>query len=78
MVAPLDQGAWMGQDRTVVVTGGGKNLYRISEYDGWFFASQLSVGLISTTSTKIGRTRSLEDALDLIKSHSGRGIEEIR
>lgn len=68
----------MGQDRTVVVTGGGKNLYRISEYDGWFFASQLSVGLISTTSTKIGRTRSLEDALDLIKSHSGRGIEEIR
>ena len=53
--------------------GGGKNLYNISEYDGWFYAYQGD----GWFSNEIGKTRNLKDALDLIKSHSGKEIEEI-
>ncbi len=67
----------MSNDKRVVVKGGGKNLYKVSEYDGWFYAYKVNVGFISDSSTSIGKTRSLKDALDLIKSHSGREIEEI-
>ncbi|AXQ27334.1 hypothetical protein D0B54_00910 [Solimonas sp. K1W22B-7] len=67
----------MSKDRRVVVTGGGKNLYRISEYGGWFHAYKVDVGLISNSSNSIGKARSLEDAIVLIKSHSGEEIQEI-
>ncbi|MBX7136288.1 MAG: hypothetical protein K1X67_26765 [Fimbriimonadaceae bacterium] len=67
----------MGNDKRVVVKGGGKNLYRISEYGGWFYVYHVDVGFLSSTKTEIGKARSQVDALDLIKSHSGREIQEV-
>ena len=67
----------MGQDRKVVVKGGRKNLYRISEINGWFHAYQTDVGFLFDSNNNIGKARSLTDALDLIKSHSGMEIKEI-
>lgn len=65
------------QHRRVVVKGDGKTLYRISEYGGWFYAYQVDVGFISNDNNSIGKARSLGDALELIKSHSGREIRQI-
>jgi hypothetical protein len=67
----------MSKNKRVVVKGGGKNLYKLSEYDGWFHVYQVDVGFISDTNNSIGKTRSLADALDLIKSHSGKDIQKI-
>jgi len=67
----------MANDRKVVVEGGGANLYRISESNGWFYAYKVDVGFFSDSNRSIGRARSLKDALDLIKSHSGKEIKEI-
>ena len=66
----------MSNDKRVVVKGEGKNLYKISEYSGWFHVYHVDVGFISSSNTRIGKTRSTEGALDLIKSHSGRAIQE--
>lgn len=63
--------------RTVVVQGGGANLYEVSDYDGTFYAYKVDVGFISDTRRDIGKTRSLEDALALVRSHSGKQIKEI-
>ena len=63
--------------RRVVVKGGGANLYYISEYAGRFYVTQRKVGLITDTNIDIGKTRTLDDALSLIRSHSGRGIDSI-
>lgn len=54
----------MGNDKRVVVKGGGKNLYKVSEYDGWFHAYKIDVGFISNSSNSIGKTRNRKDALD--------------
>lgn len=70
-------GITMSKDRRVVVKGGGDNLYKISESGGWFYAYHVDVGFISNSNTNIGKTRSLTDAIDLIKSHSGREIQEM-
>ncbi len=67
----------MPSDRRVVVSGRGKNLYKISEYKDWFYAYQVEVGFFSNSDRGIGRARTLADALELIKLHSGREIEEI-
>ena len=67
----------MSNHKRVVVRGGGKNLYKVAEYDGWFYVYKVDVGFISDSSASIGKTRSLKDALDLIKSHSGKEIKEI-
>lgn len=66
------------KERAVTVTGGGKNLYKVSEYSGKFGVYHASVKLFSTNLTKIGETRSLEDALTLIRSHSGRSIDQVK
>lgn len=63
------------KDRQVVVQGGGANLYKISEYNGKFTAYKVNTGFGSNNN--IGEARSLEDALALIKLHSGREIKEI-
>lgn len=68
----------MSKDKRVVVRGGGKNLYKISEYAGWFHVYHVEVWPISNSDRSIGKTRSHRDALDLIRSHSGRDIQEIR
>ena len=67
----------MSNDKRVVVKGSGKNLYKISEYDGWFHVYHVDVGFISNSNSSLGKTRSQGDALDLIKSHSGKDIQEI-
>jgi len=67
----------MSKDKRVVVKGGGKNLYKISEYNGWFHAYRVDVGFISNSNSSIGKAKSLGDALELIKSHSGAEIQEI-
>jgi len=63
--------------RRVVVKGGGANLYYISDSGGTFYVTHKRVGLILDDNIDIGKTRSLDDALSLIRSHSGRGIESI-
>ena len=55
--------------KKVVVKGGGSNLYYISESSGTIY--------VYKGSTQIGKTKTMEDALALIKSHSGKGIESI-
>lgn len=67
----------MSNDKRVVVKGGGENLYKISEYGGWFHVYHVDVGFLSNSNNSIGKTRSHGDALDLIKSHSGQDIQEI-
>lgn len=66
----------MANVKRVVVRGGGKNLYEISESGGWFYAYQITVKLFNTN-TDVGKARSFADALHLIRAHSGREIEKI-
>lgn len=62
----------------VVVEGGGDNLYEVLEVAGRFMAYKVSVNLfLPNTRGSIGAARSLEGALSLIRSHSGKGIKSI-
>lgn len=62
----------------VVVEGGGENLYEVLEADGRFMTYKVSVNLLlPNTRSSIGVARSLEGALLLIRSHSGKGIKSI-
>lgn len=63
--------------RRVVVKGGGENLYYIKEYDGRFYVTQKKVGIVFDSNKDIGKTRTLDDAISLIRSHSGRSIDSI-
>ena len=63
--------------KRVVVTGGGKNLYRISIYNGKYTVSQVDVSPIFNDYNIIGEARSMEDALSIIKAHSGQSIKKI-
>ena len=64
-------------EKKVVVQGGGKNLFKVSHYDGTYYVYQVIAGFISNDNNLIGKTRSLEDALTLIRSYAGRDIEKI-
>ncbi len=64
--------------RSVVVQGGGEDLYEIDDSGGTYYTYKVKVGFISNSRQDIGKARSLEDALALIKSHSGREIKEIK
>ena len=59
--------------KKVVVKGGGNNLYYISESSGTIYVYQSG----GWNDTSIGTVKSMEDALALIRSHSGRDIESI-
>ena len=63
--------------KRVVVEGGGNNLYQISEYNGDFVAYYVDVGFITNSYKNIGETRSFENAIVLIKVHSGKEIKKI-
>lgn len=67
----------MSNEKRVVVKGGGSNLYKITESGGWFYVFHVDVGFLSTSNKSIGKARDQAAALDLIKSHSGREIQEI-
>jgi hypothetical protein len=58
--------------RTVRVRGG--ECYTVGEYNGYYYVKR---GLGHYSSTDIGKARSLDDALALIKAHSGKQIESI-
>lgn len=61
---------------TVVVEGGGSNLYEIKEDAGHFKAYHIIVNLLLPNSKKnVGSARSFEGALSLIRSHSGKDIK---
>jgi hypothetical protein len=61
----------------VVVEGGGANLYEISDSGGRYYSYHVRVHLLSNDRNSIGSATSLDDALALIKSHSGRRIKSI-
>lgn len=63
--------------KRVVVQGGGRNLYRIESSGNMFYVYHISVGWITDDKEFIGKTKSLEDAITLIRSYSGREIKEI-
>lgn len=63
---------------TVVVEGGGSNLYQISDSGGRYTVYKISVNLfLPNTSTSIGSARSFDQALSIIRSHSGKEIKKI-
>jgi hypothetical protein len=57
--------------KTVVVEGG--NLYTVGEYSGTYYVRRGS----GWSGSDIGKAKSFDDALALIKSHSGKQIREI-
>lgn len=54
----------------VVVKGGGNNLYYVSESSNQFYVYKGS-------NSQIGKTANFDQALALIKNHSGKDIERI-
>jgi hypothetical protein len=63
--------------KKVVVEGKGMNLFKVSESSGWFYAYQVDPGFISDTLVSVGKSRSLSDALTLIKSFTGKNIKSM-
>jgi len=64
--------------KKVVVEGGGQNLYHIAIHGREHTVSHVDVGLLMNDYKTVGRANSLEDALNIIKSHSGQQIKEVR
>jgi translation elongation factor EF-Tu-like GTPase len=63
--------------KRVVVSGGGDNLYRISIYGDKHTISHVDVGPFTNDYNRIGEARSMDDALRIIKAHSGQSIIKI-
>lgn len=59
--------------KKIIVKGGGKNLYYVSESYGTIYVYKSE----GWSDKKIGETKTMEDALALIKNYSGRDIERI-
>lgn len=59
--------------KKVIVKGGGQNLYYVSESNDWIYVYKGG----GWGDKQIGKTKNLEDALALIKNHSGKDIESI-
>ena len=59
--------------KKVIVKGGGSNLYYVSKSSGTIYVYKGGVW----SDTLIGETKTMEDALALIRNHSGRDIERI-
>lgn len=57
-------------DKKVVIDTDRKQgqVFKVHEYDGRFTVYQIDPGVIFSDSRKIGETRSLEDAITLIKT----------
>ncbi len=62
--------------KKVVVKGGGNNLYYVSESSGTIYVYKGG----GWSDTQIGKTKTMEDAIALIKSDSGKGevVRQIR
>lgn len=62
----------------IVVEGGGHNLYYVREYEGTYRVYCREVNLLTNDDDLIGEADSLEDALDMVKEHSGEDIEDVQ
>ena len=62
--------------KKVVTKGGGDNLFKINISGNKHYVKLVKVGFINSY-IDIGETRSLEDALSLIRSYSGNEIDKI-
>jgi len=58
--------------KTITVQGG--NYYTVGESGGTYYVRRGGSGF---SGTDIGKTRSFDDALALIKAHSGKSIKSI-
>lgn len=67
----------MSRTIKVVVEGGGENLYEINESENRFAVYKIKVNLLFNSRKGIGTTGSLENALVLIRSHSGKNIKSV-
>lgn len=63
--------------KRVVVSGGGQNLYRITGSGSSFIASKITINTFIDDVKRVGKAGSFDDALSLIKSHSGKSIEKV-
>lgn len=57
----------------VIVKGGGKNLYYVSESSGTFYVYK--GGFLGNS--QIGKANSMNNALAIIQNHSGKAIERV-
>lgn len=64
-------------DKKVVTQGGGDNLFKVGEYNGTYYVSQVDPGFFGDSHKNIGETRSMKDALDIIRSYSGKEIKSL-
>lgn len=67
----------MSSLKRIVVQGGGNNLYQVRISGTDHLVEKVAVGLISNSYQKLGRAESFDDALSIIRSHSGREIQSI-
>jgi hypothetical protein len=58
---------WEAKMRWVTVWGG--DAYKVDEYNGTYY--------VKKGDDQVGKTQSLEDALALVKAHSGKDIKSI-
>ena len=63
--------------KRVVVQGGRENLYRITIYGNNYTVAHVDVGNFTNDFNVIGEAKNMDDALDIIKSHSGKSIKKI-
>ena len=63
--------------KRVVVSGGGQNLYQVSKSGSKYYIYKIKAGTFFDDKISIGYGGSLDDALSLIKSYSGRNIQKI-
>jgi hypothetical protein len=63
--------------KKIVVEGKGMNLFKVVESYDWFYAYEVDPGFFSDTNKSIGKSRSLADALTLIRSYTGKNISSM-
>ncbi len=63
--------------KRITVSGSGHNLYKVSNSSGWHYVYKVEVKLPFNNEISVGKSRTFDDALSLIKSYSGRSIVKI-
>ena len=64
-------------DKRVEVQNGKGGYYKIHENGNKYTVYRVNIGIIVDDKKNIGEVKSLEDALSLIRSHSGQEIKKI-
>lgn len=63
--------------KRIVVSGGGQNLYKVSGSGSTYTVYKIIANFFFDDIIEVGSAGSFDDALTLIKSHSGKRIEKI-